>query len=421
MRNLKNILKDITDNNFIEDETIELKSSIPLNLSTLAKSIVAMANTSGGYIIIGIQKNSIGYSINGVDKSVNIHKLDSEIYKFITYKTYTIKRERINCQYIIIVQITKSNLPVYFGNKANSERQYKYIRKGSVSIQESTGVKAKLYKKVYKYMNLETFICNMYGGTLRFCEPSKWTDRFETRFYNANYEDVDSDKCAQCVYATCVTKEKDNAAAWKVYSNNTGISTRCVQIEIDILELRNQLEKYKSPIDENSISYNVDERFISYKDEQYILSLHKPKSPDYSKYFTHFTINSFLELLSIKRNAYQFENEIRIFLIPSKQKERQKSIRQAKHIDINVDWSKLIKSIKIDKNCSAAELIAIFQACNHAKIQPTFKNNPLGFEIKFDNDCVKIHCELFDIEKLPTRKRLKINKIPAILRYNSDI
>ena len=42
-------------------------------------------------------------------------------------------------------------------------------------------------KTVYKYMDFETAIICLTSSSIRFVEPTEWYDKYEGRFYNANY------------------------------------------------------------------------------------------------------------------------------------------------------------------------------------------------------------------------------------------
>lgn len=56
-------------------------------------------------------------------------------------------------------------------------------------------------------MTLETFMTCLYTGTWRFFEPNKWQDRYERRFYCADYLFPNAQTDAPKLYATCVTRE----------------------------------------------------------------------------------------------------------------------------------------------------------------------------------------------------------------------
>lgn len=394
MISFEELIQAVQQNSISEGLNVEFKRSVPNDLSILAKIIVGMANTDGGYILMGIVQQTKEISIIGLDDPQLSRRLD-KLKDFCNPNQFEIGSITLGNKFILYIKVEKSEYPVYFQSNSRSERLYKYIRTGSetrVISHSEDSESTKLYTKVFKYMNLESFLCSLYGSSMRFSEPSKWPDRFETRFYCANYDNIPQNKFARKLYATCVTKTRNNEAAWKVYARNEGLSCHCVQLEIDIVELRNQLRE--------SI-YLIQERTMKYSNEDYILNLHKKESKDYQYFFSPFTSETYLKLLSLKREAYQYENEIRIFAIPSEQGERIIESTKATSIDIPLIWNKIIKNVRIDKKCSQAELIAIAQACHYAHINPIFKKSPLLINIPSCIEDININFELYDIDDLP--------------------
>lgn len=403
MISLEELINELENNTLIEGPSIEFKRNIPTDLSILAKIIVGMANTEGGYILCGIIENSKGNYIIGIEDKIPFSDKLSQLNKFCDSKYFENGYITVKGKTILYIKVEKAEYPIYFQKNSKSERLYKYVRIGDktkvlTGIKSSDSESSKLYTKVYKYMNLETFLCSLYNSSIRFSEPSKWPDRFETRFYCANYENIPDNQYARKLYATCVTRTKNNEAAWKVYARNEGLSCHCVQLEIDIVELRNQLRQK---------DFIIQECKMNYSNEDYILSLHKKESKDYSDYFSPFSAETYLKLLTLKRDAYQYENEIRIFAIPSEQGERNVDPAKATSIDIPLSWDKIIKSVRIDKKCSQAELIAVTQACHFANINPIFKKEII-VNIPTREGEVNINFELYDIDELPDNRPITI-------------
>lgn len=408
MTKIDDFIQAISDGVLVETDEIEFKKSIPQNISRLAKTIAGMSNTHGGYIIFGIANNSHGLSIIGIDLTPDFTERLQKLDDLLSIKTYTFEQYKVKNKNIIIFTISKSEYPVYVRNNADSERLYKYIRIG-VDTQVATSVNdsgnenehSKLYTRVFKYMNLESFLCSLYGKSLRFSEPSSWPDRYETRFYCANYSNIANNECAKRLFATCVTRTRNNEAAWKVYARNGGLSTHCVQLELDITGFRHQLRNN---------NYHVEERSMEYTSEDYILNLHKRSSKYYSRYFTPFTSESYLKLLTLKRDAYQYENEIRLFIIPSENGEREIEQKKATFIDISIEWDKIIKSVRVDKKCSQAELISIIQACHYANINPIFKVSAISVSIPAVEHGSDIPFDLYDIDEMPDNRQITIEE-----------
>ncbi len=212
-------------------------------------------------------------------------------------------------------------------------------------------------KAVYKYMDLETAIICLSSGTIRFSEPTLWPDKYEGRFYTADYTNVCTDKsCTPKLYACCFTCNKTSEAAWSIYSRGkTGIGNRCVQFQIDIAQLRKALNAYckeqKATLYEARIDYRISEEIIN--------GIHRSSSPYYQIFFKNFTLNSYLSLLSIKRSAFYDENELRYFIVPNDQNLHQK-------LDISLSWKELIKAIYIDDKMSDIEKKILRSYCQEA-------------------------------------------------------
>ena len=400
MISLEELEKKLRDRTLVEGQTIEFKRNIPKDLSSIAKIVAGMANTNGGFILFGIYEGVKGISITGVD-NIQSTQILSRLGEYLSYQTYIIKVIKVEGKIVPSIQVEKADYPVYFQSNPDSERLFKYKRIGEItSVVDKGGDKnkdiesVKLYTRVYKYMNLESFICSLYGKSIRFSEPSKWSDRFETRFYCADYKNVYNKEYAQKLYATCVTRIKNNEAAWKVYARNEGLSCHCVQLELDIVEFRKQL--WKS-------GFIIDERNVQYTNEDYILNLHRKNFEHYKDYFTPFTKDNYIKLLSLKRDAYKHEDEIRFFAIPKEDEKRTIEQNNAESKDITIEWHKVIKCVRVDKRCSFAELIALIQACNIAKIHPVFSKTS-GVEIpvfpQMDKDS-QIEFKLYNIDDLP--------------------
>ena len=379
---------------------VEFKVQIPNNLDKLIHLIVAMANTTGGLIIFGVDERTM--SVVGIlgDNEYLIHKIATEIERLSIGITYSLITETINEKNVIILEIKKSESTSFFSRvETTPARQiaykFKEIDNGQYSISNEKEMR---YSKVYKFMTLEAFLTSLYCGTWRFFEPSKWNDRFEQRFYCANYTIPTAIGNTPQLFATCVTRERNSEAAWKVYSNGQGLGARCLQLELDIVELRKQLR---------ATAYQFEEKLIEYVPENVILDLHKKRKPYYKKYFTSFTLESYLRLLSLKRDAYTYEKELRLFIIPHNGKQRNKG-KKAQFMDVKIDWKNIIKKVRVDKKCSDAELVSIQRACFTIGINPVIKGyNFIGTAPELGG-LKDIEFEKFDIDEMPGTSSITI-------------
>ena len=393
--------KGHVDGKLKDGRFVEFKINIPSTFDDLVRQIVAMANSVGGLIIFGVDKRTL--SVVGIHSSKYqqlICELDEAIEKLSLGITYSITHEVVNCKDVVILEINKVRATAYFSRKKTTPaRQIAYKYTEDINGNVSFSKEEMRYTKVYKYMTLDAFLASLYEGTWRFFEPSKWNDRFEQRFYCANYTLPTAKGNTPQLFATCVTRVKNSEAAWKVYSNGQGLGARCLQLELDIVELRKQLR---------TSEFHFEEKIIEYKPENVILNLHKKRKSYYKQYFTSFTLDSFLKLLSLKRDAYTYEQELRLFIIPDNGGKRNKH-KKAQYQDLKIDWSKVISKVRIDKKCSDAELVSIQRACLSVGINPVIKNytfignivNPLA-------NVKNVDFERFDIDDMPGASSITI-------------
>ena len=266
--------------------------------------------------------------------------------------------------------------------------------------------------KFYKYMSLENALQCFIGSNLWFVEPTEWQDKFENYFYGAT---INGEKCSNnnpLLYATCVTNSKDSESAWKIYSYNTqGLASRCVELTINRKKFREQLLKAKFKESDSkrykplSNYYDIYEGEVLYKDEQYIVNLSQPKIKDqkmekpneaFKAYFDAFSFENYLNLMLLKRKAFQHESEIRIFIVPKKWKGNSKC---HSHLDIKLEWGEVVEGLRYDCNCSKLEKTLLLDALK--KVLKLKKSAPLPTGFKF---------EPYDVYDAPAPPTITIKK-----------
>ena len=392
----------LVDGQLDDGRLVELKARIPRRMDKLIPFIVAMANAKGGMIIFGIDNRYM--SIVGIAEysQLQYDAIADAIETLSIGVMYSLTHEVIKKKDVLTLEIMKSQATAFFSRVETSPaRQIAYFFKedhiGQFNLVNESEMR---YSKVYKYMTLEGFLASLYSGQWRFSEPSKWNDKYEQRFYCANYAFPSAIGNTPQLFATCVTKAKNSEAAWKVYSHGQGLGAHCVQLELDIVELRKQLR---------SSGFRFEERSIVYKKEEEIQSLHLKSMPSYKEYFSSFSINAFLHLLSIKRDAFSYEEELRLFIIPGNGGTRNKG-KKAKDKDLKINWRDVIKKVRVDKKCTPGEMVSIQSACFEAGINPvvTDKNYKFLGKRKGPSHLKNIEFDLFDIDDMPGTKSITI-------------
>ena len=403
MKDINEIVSALIGGTLKESENIELKRTLPRGLPKIAKNIVGIANSGGGYLILGVTEQLVKESmIIGVSNVDEIQKTLTSVVADYTIGVHVIPYiYTVDAKKFIVFQIEKTELEAYYSRRVTSPTRltaYERIITSDAKIKEEVRDR-KLYTKVYKYMTIETFLVSLYAKTWRFFEPNKWNDKFEQRFYCADYKNIGMEHMTPQLFATCVTREKNSEAAWKVYSHGQGLGSHCVQLELDIDKLRIELNK-------NDLK--IAEMYVEYKEEKFILELHnKNKSKAYEAYFSSFSLKKFLKLLTLKRNAYKYENEIRLFAIPKGNASRSIG-NDSQSKDLAIDWSKVIRKVRIDEACTDAELISIQQACFSAGINPVINHYSFICNIPKPANCVDVEFELYNVDAMPGKSRITI-------------
>lgn len=230
----------------------------------------------------------------------------------------------------------------------------------------------------WKYLDLESALLCLRYGNIRFVEPTRWEDKYEGRFYNADYSQICQDSNEYpFLYACCMTHKPHNEAAWKVYSyGKTGLGAHCVQFKINRSRFRHELVK-----NAQDLKFIVEGNVLYYK-EKIINYLHKKEIGDkrgkklntnYSNFFDNFNFRNYINLLLLKRDYFEHENETRFFLIPRQapqEKSKKSGDQYGIHKDVSIDWGNVIEEVRIDSKCTSLEYELLKEACY--KLLPTF-------------------------------------------------
>ena len=284
-------------------------------------------------------------------KNTNPHVIDIRYYDYLLYNDKDASNELLG------ICAEKNLKYIQFTHKFNSERTNSHF---------------------WKYLDLESALLCLRYGNIRFVEPSRWEDKYEGRFYNADYSNIciDSNEYP-FLYACCMSHKPHNEAAWKVYSyGKTGLGAHCVQFKINRSRFRLELAK-----NADNLKFIAEGNVLYYK-EALINDLHKKEigekgnkklNTNYSKFFDNFNFGKYINLLLLKRDYFEHENETRFFLIPRQapQKKSKKSGEQyGIHKDISIDWGNVIEEVRIDSKCTSLEYELLKEACY--KLLPTF-------------------------------------------------
>lgn len=209
---------------------------------------------------------------------------------------------------------------------------------------------------MFKYMNLETALICLNDGTLRFSEPDRWEDKFEGRFYNADYSQlrVSSVDDTPKLYACCFTYKKMSESAWKMYNGDAkGLRAKTIQIEINVAAFRKELlsKLYnKDKVYEGRVCYDVCNSIIE--------NIHKSGAKWHSDIVVNFDLRKYLTLLLLKRNYFSHEQELRIFI-----KKDNDETKCTSCLDVPIVWSRVIEHIYVAEDVSNIEMLLLKRIC----------------------------------------------------------
>ena len=389
-----------TSSKLQKNDSIELKVKLP-NPEAMAKLLVAMANNDcGGFIILGVSNDG---SVVGLNKDEQ-DRLPTFILHIVNELTlgikYAIHGSSVNDREISIIEVLNSGAVAYYSRRLTTPQRIIRYRRSNSNVVTAEKLS---YSKLFKYMPLDTFILSLNNKSLRFVEPIIWCDQYEQKFYRANYHFPNAEQSAPKVYATCFTRKQNSNAAWKVYSHGTGIGMYCVQLELDVAKLREQL---------HLSMFKIFEKRVKYETEFVICNIHKPQFSLYKQYFSPFNFEHFLDLLSLKRDAYDFEDEIRIFAKPEPSEKRNTKGENGEYHDFSISWSEVISKIRVDKKCSLAELHSLQISLLMSGLNPNLKGKGSDCLPKIDKSIFSIvkdiDVELFDIDYMPGNRHINI-------------
>lgn len=164
---------------------------------------------------------------------------------------------------------------------------------------------------LYKYMPYDRLMNCVANSELVFVSPETWIDPFERRFwktdYSRKYSFIQPEIACMCLTTKSSTNEE---ASWKMYADS---KSKALRISFNVKQLLDTLESY---VQTNRCAIYIGKAIYSLERKD-IVGLHNKKG---SEYFPEhdFSLEHYLTLMCLKRKAFAFENEIRIFIVREK-------------------------------------------------------------------------------------------------------
>jgi hypothetical protein len=147
---------------------------------------------------------------------------------------------------------------------------------------------------------------------LGFVSPESWYDPYETKYLNTDYTALNGYRQPK-IYCFCARMDNLNEeASWKIYKKENepllrmSIRTIDLLLAIDQFAKENDCDVYFSKVDYRLKKKEIDELYL-------------PSSPYHSEFFNNLDDKQYVRIMSLKRWAFNYENEYRIFIIPRNQ------------------------------------------------------------------------------------------------------
>ena len=194
-------------------------------------------------------------------------------------------------------------------------------------------------KYLYRYLSYKSFVQFVEKNILVFVSPILWPDPFEYRFLNTDYSAYNYNRPEIACLCTTENTQENEDAAWKIYINNQ--KEKGLRISLNTESLLSQLNKlakdHKFKIYIGKMIYDFERNEIE--------ELHTDKVPFFKdQFFTHpFANDNYLSLMCLKRKSFQYESEIRIFLV----KENGLHESSKNTVSIPIDIQSVIKRVVI--------------------------------------------------------------------------
>lgn len=167
-----------------------------------------------------------------------------------------------------------------------------------------------LSKSLYKYMKLSRVLEMLKDKTITFVSPELWNDPYETKYLKTDYSAIGYIRPEQ-IYCFCA--RADNAseeASWNIYSNAQ--DDPLIKLSIKTLTfldyIKNYAAKHNCHVYYSKVNYDLKTADIA--------ELYKTDNKYHLEYFDEFDEEKYIKVMSLKRQAFKYENEIRLFVVP---------------------------------------------------------------------------------------------------------
>lgn len=161
----------------------------------------------------------------------------------------------------------------------------------------------------FKYMPLDRFVSNVHNNEFVFVSPESWKDPFEKIYYGVDCSSRGYD--TQDIACFCITEKSstNEDASWKAYADN---GEKAVRLSINQLLFLEMLDDYAL---ENGFEVYIGKALYGLEKKE-IMDLYKTDAPYHGLFFPpQMKLMHYLSVMTLKRSAFEYENEVRVFLV----------------------------------------------------------------------------------------------------------
>lgn len=209
---------------------------------------------------------------------------------------------------------------------------------------------------VYRYMPIVIALKCFCNGNIKASQPDQWSDKFEGRFYNADYSQLGvSDDTHPRLWAFCTSAHESCEASWdryRLHTPNNADDELCLHVKINRKKLLEQLSLYATEksytIYEGAANYFLNTwhiktlhlKYFDWQDSKGGTNTNEVTA--HSLFFDDFSLEKYLNLMLIKRKEFEYEAEIRYFIVP------EDGTNIDKECFVPLRWNDIIEEIKVD-------------------------------------------------------------------------
>lgn len=173
------------------------------------------------------------------------------------------------------------------------------------------GFAKKPVSTIFKYMPASRVLEILEKSPHQICfvSPSKWKDPYEAKYLETNYRSLGGFVQPR-IFCFCASSRLHNEeASWEMYKK---ANDPLIRLSIRTIDFLSALNKYAA--DHN---YGLYLSKVCYKLKRSdINNLYLPNNKHHDEYFGNFDEKQYIKVMSLKRRAFEYENEYRFFIIP---------------------------------------------------------------------------------------------------------